>query len=180
MTGFKFQFSFCVIIIFLSAHVNKKNKMELNEIVKNKEQINSFIEKCFEPTSSSYESVIYPFRFNYASKGDSITFCNLNVISSWALMKDSCYTFFLIIKEQSGLIDIISKHYGKHKIESSVEVNSSYFPTSYFWDVGKINIYLRKFRAIKKADKYENCSFVIIGNMNYKDIIILPGSASDW
>ena len=72
------------------------------------------------------------------------------------------------------MIEILKK-YGKQLIESEVEINNNYIvETSYYWEIGHINIVLNKFMNIDKIGKFDDCSLITIGNMNYSEVITVP------
>ena len=180
MIGFKYKTivilsAFFFFSNFRSDHYGKKN-MEITKIIENEKEIDKFILKNFELVSSSYKSPIFPYKVNFKKKTKATAyFCNLPLVDSWVLKQDSRYTFFLILKNDVELVAEISKKYGKQLIESEFEVNNNYIgDTSYYWEVGHINIVMNKFSNIDKITKYYNCSLIAIGNMNYSEIITVP------
>lgn len=178
MNGFKLKIIVGVVIIFFSftnfesCHYSKK-KMEITTVIKEKRITNDFVSKNFEHVSSSYHNPIFPCKVNYKKKTSVTTsFCNFPVVECWMLKKDSLYTFFLLIKNDSQLVKGISKIYGEHLMESEVEMNDNYmYSTSYYWEIGRVNIVLNNFRNVYRVPNFDDCVLVSIGNMKYSEII---------
>jgi len=149
-------------------------KLMINEVIKNKDRLNKFIAENFESIAPSEQNPIFPFKTNYKSKIKAITFCNITPIDSWVLKEDTSYTFFLLLKNNENVFNAITKTYGHHTVEAEAEVNNVNMGISYSWDKPTVEIHLRKFINDEDYPKYEDCYMVVVGNMMYKDIVILP------
>ena len=148
--------------------------MEINDAIKNEKSINSFIETYFEPVTPFYKNPLFPLKINHKSKGRTITFCNITPVDSWALKLDSSFTFFLLIKDSVKVFNAITKNYGGHSIESEAAVNDVSMGITYDWENPPIQISLKQFINDEDFPEYEDCYLIRIGNMNFKDIVILP------
>jgi hypothetical protein len=96
--------------------------MEINENIKNSEDVSEFISKCFVGIDHSYKNPIFPYKINFRSDDLKFTFCGLPVIDCWAFKRDHLFTFFILLKNDSDTMKSISEVYGKPDIESSVEI----------------------------------------------------------
>ena len=148
--------------------------MELNNVIRSN-KVDSFIANKLDSVGTSYRNPIFPYKVNFKSRGDSITFCGVPVIDYWALKLDSSYTFFLLVKQSSSLVSLISQIYGRQESEIESEINSqSTSLTSYAWETDSGTILLRSFMNVEMDKKHYGCSLIVIGNMRYIDIVSMP------
>lgn len=148
--------------------------MDINQAIKDSVNIDDFISNKYQKVDSLYHNPIYPYKVNYRIKDVNITFGHLPLVESWALKIDTSFTFFILLKNNSkgpSLVDVISKYYGPHSMESNVEIDD-HFNTSntYYWRIDNIQIMLERFPNVRMVKKYDNCFMVLIGNMDYKSV----------
>lgn len=148
--------------------------MELNDII-NSNKVESFIADKLDSVGSSYRNPIFPYKLNFKSRGDSITFSGIPVIDYWALKSDNLYTFFLLVKQSPGLASLISENHSWQESEIEVVINAqSDSPTSYTWETKHGTILLRSFSNVEMNIQYKDCSLILVGNMRYIDIVHMP------
>jgi hypothetical protein len=148
--------------------------MEVSENVKNYKDASKFISRCFVEIGPSYKNPIFPYKINFRSDGLRFTFCGLPVIECWAFKQDQSFTFFILLKNGSNIMESISEVYGNHDIESSVEINDNpSISKSYAWHKKHLNIVLQKYFNIWGTTRFDNCAMATIGNMEYSSIFNL-------
>ena len=180
MIGFKKIISiFLIFIVFGNCYYTNDKGMEINRYLKTEQDINVLVSKHFLKSDYSYINPIFPYKINYSSKNLKLSFCNIPVIESWVLKNGHFFTFFILVENDSIIVKSISNVYGNHDTESNVEINDNpNSPITYYWHLKELNIILRKFYNVRQINKYNNCSMIIIGNMDYKSIVQL-GSVQD-
>jgi hypothetical protein len=148
-------------------------RMELNDIIrKDAEEINSCILSDFEPIDLPHNNPFFPIKVNYKSINDSILFCNLSLIDCYALRNSNSYCFLILLKFDPDLVRVISKYYGNPSIEGDVKIDDRSLGNGlYIWHHESVNIYLRRDRNPTGEDKYKDCSFVAIGNMEFRELL---------
>lgn len=148
--------------------------MEINDIVRNGNKVNDFINTDFVQMGVQDENPIFPYKINHIGKKSSLTFCELPVIKYWAWKSDSSFSFFLLLDNNEDITNKISIFYGSPESESEVELTTHRRvsnSTSYSWQNGELKVFLGSFSKFKK---YENSQLVVVGNLDYQDIVILP------
>jgi len=148
--------------------------MEINKYLKTEQDINVLVSEHFLKLDYSYKNPIFPYKINYISKNLKLTFCHIPVIDGWVLKNGHFFTFFILVETDSAIVKSISNVYGNHDTESNVEINDNLnAPITYYWHLKELNIILAKFYNVRQINKYNNCSMIIIGNMDYKSIVQL-------
>jgi hypothetical protein len=153
---------------------NKFKSMDIAEWFKDSVFFENQIKENYLDFKSETWSPIHPFKANFKAKSTLLYFCSIPILDSWLLKLDSCYTFYFIVKSDPNLRERISKIFGSHSEESTIEINYNSYPTAYHWD-GEKKIILRKYYNILGDSKYDNCFQIIFGNMSFKSLIDLPG-----
>jgi hypothetical protein len=149
--------------------------MNFNQIVINDDNIGNFVSKNYQKVAHGYINPIYPYQVNYIAKDCDGMFDTIPVVGSWALMKDTLFTFYIMLKDdfrQMRMNSIISKYCGPPLAESNVEINYN-GPSGniYYWKYNKLEVTLEKFINVRNGIKYENCGLLIIGNMKYRSLL---------
>ena len=169
---------FTIICSFIAFENTKpiKTKMDIATIIEDNKRVNRFISKYFETVDTSFQNPIFPCKVNLKTKPKvTITFCDFPVADCWVLKKEESFTFFLIIKDDSSLVDSISKRFGEKQIESEIEANGFTIKgKTHYWEIGQLNILLNSFRNVNKISQYEKCVMLTIGNMGYSETLNFP------
>jgi len=152
----------------LKTNVNSfdSNSLEITEWVKDKQLFDNQIKENYEDFKTDRSSPIFPLKANFKAKSKSLYFCDIPVLDSWLFKLDSSYTFYFIVEPGDHLVESISKKFGPHNVEGSIEINYISFPTTFYWD-GDVNIILGKYHNILGDEKYDNCYRIIFGNMSF-------------
>ena len=146
--------------------------MEINEVVHDTQKAMGFIEKEFR-SINLWERPLGSYKTNFEQGDISVTFCGLPIKKSWAFIDSTSYVLYLISKKDSDLCNRISEYYGSVLAGGELEVMGDNFTSDtafYIWEHFGLNIYLSGFKNRNKKYDLENCSLIIIGNMDYDDV----------
>lgn len=178
MTGFSKKIlisSLLIVGLFSYSKYNSKHRvMELSDLIFDKEKVDAYIANNFSLLNNDYKNPLFPYKVNYKGKSPLITFGGHSVVDCWALKSDRSFTFFFLLKSDIDVFRSISEVYGQHEAETELEINDQNQSKTYHWEKENISILLKKYRNVEGLGEYKNCNLVIIGNMDYQDIITLP------
>jgi hypothetical protein len=163
------------VFLFLFSFSNKKNYsfLEINNYIGKGKNIDALLDAKFFRSDSTSRNLTIFFKYNYRLNGNSLSFCSIPVVDCWVFKLHSKYNFIILLDKNSDFFASITKYYGKHDIETQIEVNDVAFPISCSWNSKDVKITIRDFLNMWKIPKYSNCVLVTIGNMEFKDIIHL-------
>src|SRR4051812_40307513 len=125
MIGFK---KIIINIFFLGNFFNstsgKLPNMEIGKIFESDLKVKKFVHENLKETDSVYRNPIFPYKVNYVLPSrKSISFCKLHVLECWAFVQQDLYTFFLLVKNDSNIINDVSREFGDRTAISEVEIN---------------------------------------------------------
>ncbi len=172
MIGFNIT-SILLLSLFVSC-VNQNNSnstMEISNYIKYDKNLENLINKAYEAPNSFYTNPIYPFKVSYKNTSNQQLFCNIPIVASWIRVTGNNFTFFIIVKNNENILPFVIKKYGAPNFYSETEINRiDTNGKSYFWTSNHLNIIINKFYNLTKNEKFDNCSIIIFGNMNYNDL----------
>lgn len=148
-------------------------QMEINDFISQK-KIDLLIRTHFIALNPENNNPIFPYKINFHLQSRRITFCSIPVIDGWGLISKNNYTLFLLLPKLD-LHDAILRTYGRSFNTMEIEIDGRSDPDPmYSWDSSEVKIIIHKYRSLEKRKDYDNCYMVIIGNMNYEDVVLLP------
>jgi hypothetical protein len=167
-------FAICLVGLVGCNIKPKLQCMDINNVLLGSGGIDEFLQTRCQKLDSSYRNPIYPYNVNYKISDTGVKFANLPLVESWVLKIETSFTFFLMLKDNAAspdLVEVISKYYGSHFMESNVEIGS-HFNTgnTFYWRTEKLKIMLERFPNVRTDKKYDNCDMLIIGNMDYLSV----------
>jgi hypothetical protein len=147
---------------------------DLSEVIA-ADAVHFLIDVAFVPTDPTLPSPIFPLKVTHVVKYQRLVFCELPIQQTFCLSVDDQYAFFMLVRRSYEVYQKIRTRYGYPEAEISVDIDGSEpSEPNYHWDVHKLIIILSSFHNFARIEEYQNCYMVIVGNMEYRDMISLP------
>jgi hypothetical protein len=148
------------------------SSMDINCVLDSQLDVKAFVLMNFNKVEPNYKSEIYPRPINYILKEDRhITFCNIEPIRGWALIRSNGFVFYLVASGRSKIDSQISQVFTGIKYASEVEMNGANIDSSIQWKKGQYRVILTKFRNRLQGPPEMDSNLIIISSMDLKSLI---------